>query len=692
MKTSFPKIATYVFLLISATAFAQGSLRGVVSDTLTKETLPGANVFLVGTALGSATDLEGAYRIDRIPEGTYTLRVSYIGYQTRMIKVDIQNNKPALINVALTPDAIELGTVVVTGQAVGQAAAINQQITSNTIINVVSEEKIQELPDANAAESVGRLPGVSIIRSGGEANKVILRGLDDKFTIVTIDGVKVPPTDATSRGVDLSTQSQSSLSGIELYKALTPDKDGDALAGSINLVTKKAPETRELRADLKGDYNQLMESANEYDFFLHYGERFFNDVLGMQLSGNLEKRIRSNERIDVDYNQQLSGGADYFINDFGVEFTDETRKRNGFRVLFDLNTPDNGTIRFNNVYGKTKRDHVWSTRDYPSNGGGTQQGNPVYDYRDREQEINTFTSSIHGENSWAGLNLNWGLSYGESKSDFPFDYEGIFVEPSGMQPSPMVKTEPEQLISYSVNNFSNASLYWAYYRDQHNFDKERTAFLDLAKLYLFSPKISGEIKIGGKYKIKDRANSRTEDFTPYYLGRWQPYELLPDGTIGRKDFTGTYFDEWQKAGNLFIPIDQFFSTPASRNVYGSYSLNPLIDRDRLRQWWELNRNGIDATGNQYEVWPNPLIRYDDYEVTEKVGAGYIMNTLNIGQNVTIIAGVRAEKEDNDYVSTYMPEPVAGFPVPANTIRDTTSSASQTVVLPNLNIAVIPAIL
>ena len=687
MKTSFQKVWLLALWLISTAAFAQGTLRGVVTDTLDNSPLVGANVYLIGTALGSATNLEGQYRIERVPEGTYTLRISYIGYLTKQIKVTVQNNTTIAVNASLVQHLIEAGSIVVTGQAVGQAAAINQQITSNTIVNVVSEEKIRELPDANAAEAIGRLPGVSILRSGGEANKIILRGLEDKFTNITIDGVKIPPTDATSRGVDLSTLSQGSLAGIELYKAATPDKDGDALAGSINLVTKKAPELRRFKADIKGNYNNLMESANQYDFSVQYGKRFFNNVLGVQVAGNLEKRIRSNERIDLNYGD--NDKPEYFINDFLLQFTDETRKRDGFSVLLDINTPDEGTIRLNNVYGRTKRDYLLSTRDYPSNGGGSQQGNPVYNYRDREQDINTINSSIRGDNKLAGLNLNWGLSLGQSESDFPFDYETIFVEPDGMNPSPRFETGPEQLISYAVNNFSKTSLFWAYYRSQHNFDKERTAFLDVAKNYLFSQKITGELKIGGKYKSKDRSNFRTEDFTPYYLGRWQPYELLPDGTRRKKDFTGTYFEDWQKTGGLFVSIDQFFRSPVSRSVYGSYNLNPLIDRERLRQWRELNKNGIDVTGNQYEIWPNPLIRYDDYSVTERVGAGYLMNTLNLGQKATVIAGLRIENEDNDYASTYMPRPVGGFPVPANTIRDTTSTASQTVLLPNLNVAVAP---
>jgi TonB-dependent receptor len=677
--------------LMAATAFGQGTVRGVITDSVTTESLVGANVFLLGTALGNASDLEGLYRIDRIPAGTYTLKVSYVGYVSKSSEITIQDNKTLQLNFQLHPDVIRGETYVVIGQAIGQAAAINQQITSNTIINVVSEEKIKELPDANAAEAIGRLPGVSILRSGGEANKVILRGLEDKFTIITIDGVKIPPTDATSRGVDLSTLSQSSLAGIELLKATTPDKDGDALAGSINLVTKKAPETRTVKADIKGDYNKLMESADQYDVSFHYGERFFNNVLGVQLAGNAEKRIRSNERINVDYNQSPNASqAGYFIDDFLLEFTDEIRKRDGFSLLLDINTPDNGTIRINNVYGRTKRDYLWSRRDYPSNGGGDESGNPVYDYRDREQEINTFNSSIHGDNNVAGLNLKWGMSLGQSESNYPFDYEAIFVEGNGMKASPMVQSHPEQLISYAVNGFSGANLFWGYYRSQRNLDKERTASLDVSRKYLLSHSLLGEIKIGGKYKIKDRSNTRSEDLSPYYLaGQWKPYELLADGSIVAKDFTGTYFEEWQKLGITNTPIDQFFSRSTSRSIYGSYSLNPLIDRNRLRQWYELNKNGIDATGNKPEVWANPLIKYDDYDVTERVTAGYLMNTLNIGQAMTFIAGVRVEKEENDYLSRYMPNMVSGFPVPANSLADTTSSAAQTVWLPNFNLALSP---
>ncbi|HQT92510.1 MAG TPA: carboxypeptidase-like regulatory domain-containing protein, partial [Candidatus Kryptobacter bacterium] len=285
-------------LLMPGFASAQGTFQGFVLDSLTSSPLVGANVFLIGTGLGASADLDGHFRVSNIPPGSHSIRISYIGYSTRTIDVVFEDGGTVTANLMLLPQEVQGKEVVVTAQMRGQLAAINQQVSSNTIVNVVSEEKIQELPDANAAEAIGRLPGVSIIRSGGEASKVVLRGLSSKFSNITVDGITIPGTDSTSRDVDLSMISQGSLAGVELYKSLLPDQDGDAIAGTINLVTRKAPSERLLRFDLKGDYNRLMSSANQYDFSGRYGERFFSDVLGIQIQGNLESKIRSKENTE----------------------------------------------------------------------------------------------------------------------------------------------------------------------------------------------------------------------------------------------------------------------------------------------------------------------------------------------------------------------------------------------------------
>lgn len=685
------KFLALMILLMPCTLFAQGILRGVVTDSVSKEPLIGANVFLRGTSLGAVTDREGKYRVAGISPGSYSVRVSYIGYVTKEITRNIVSGENSL-NSALLPDVLEGEEVLVTAQARGQIAAINQQITSNTIVNVISEEKIKELPDANAAEAIGRLPGVSLIRSGGEASKVILRGMSDKFTTFTIDGVRIPATDADERGVDLSTFSQGTLAGVELFKALTPDKDADAIAGSVNLVTRKAPSTRLVRVDVKQVHNNLSNEGILFDVNGKYGERFFDDVLGVQVTGNLERRDRSDERYNLSVEDQfnIGQGSGWKYTDFTLNYNSEIRKRNGASLMIDVNTPDSGSIRINNLYSLTNRNYINFSRNYPIGGDAV-----FYSAWDREQEIKTLNSSIQGENYLFDFKVIWGASYAESKGSSPYDYKMVFSEPSivdsaGMRPAPgsLANGPPEAFIPLAYNNFAKSQLDTAYFTSQKNDDRERTIFLNIAKEYTIGDLLAGEFKIGGKYRHKNRLKETSQLFAPYYLNYFQDYTLNPDGSITRKNFQGTQFEQLQLFGRLVL-FPNFLHMPnIQRNLYDKYSLNPLVNRSALRDWYELNKNGVSQNGRQLEYNPNPEALADYYDVTERVTAGYVMNTFKLGSFATLIAGVRVEQERNDYLAKYADPPLAGFPT-TGTLHDTTASFKETNWLPNFHLTVRP---
>ena len=695
------KVCTFLFLLLPLQMFGQATLRGTVVDSAGHSPLIGANVYLMGTALGAVSDREGEFRIVKVPTGSYTLKISYLGYHTREIPVTASPDLTTPIYVSLVQSMVEGEEVTVTAQARGQVSAINQQINSSTIINVISEEKIQELPDANAAEAIGRLPGVSITRSGGEANKVILRGLSDKFTTVTVDGIKIPPTDADSRGVDLSIISQGSLAGVELFKALTPDKDADAIGGSINLVTRRAPSELLLRLDARGDYNQLMDKYGQYDFAVRYGQRFFNDVLGVQAQGNLERRYRSNERYNIIYNQSLREGTDYEISDFLPEFNNETRRRGGGGLMLDVATADSGSVRLNGMFSRTERSWLMSRRDFPYGTGISV----TYLSRDREQEINSFSTALQGRNYLGALTFTWGASFAQSKGEFPYDYSIDFIEPSIVQGStvisgmrgdtPALKTNPQNLIPYALNNFQVSYLNTAYYRSEQNLDREKTLYLDVAAKYTPGDRFSGELKFGGKYKHKNRFKESRELYSPYYLGYWRAFSRGDDGSIYKKDFRGTWFESFYQhfltdgsARNPFLR-DFLDSPPESRNLYDTYDLQPIVDRNALRQWYELNKGGVDSLGRSYEYYLNPAAEADFYDVVERVAAGYVMHTLDFGQTATFIAGLRVENERNDYRSRFSPLGLGGFPIPSGPIQDTTSIYNETVWLPNFHLTVRP---
>ncbi len=696
MKTFYTKIFTIIFfVLFSFNLFSQSNLRGMITDSLTGAQLIGANVTVMGTSLGDATNIEGKYLISRLQQKEYNLRVSYIGYKTKFLNVNI-NSKDVTLNIELSPDVIEGEAVIITGQAYGQVTAINQQINSNTIINVVSEEKIQELPDVNAAEVIGRLSGVSIQRSGGEANKIVLRGLSDKFGSVTVDGIRIAATDVNSRGIDLSTISQGSLAGIELYKALTPDKDADAIAGSVNLVTKKAPSERLLRFDSKGIYNQLNNNLKQYDFALKYGERFFDDLLGVQVTGNLERRDRSNETYNISYGSIPSKVEDWEITDFTLQYKDEIRKRGGFSLLLDVNTPDSGSIKVTNVFNSTKRDYITYSRNYP-----TGTADLLYTARDREQEIKTFNSSLRGENHFFDVDASWGISFAQSLSEDPYDFSLDFMEPSSSDstgiiskmknvPQSVRKGPPELLIPYACNNFQKAFLNWGYYRFQKNIDKEKTVYLDLSRKYTIGDLFAGEIKLGGKYRHKTRFKESSELDAAYYLYGYHKYEKLADGTVRLKNLSGTRFSNLALINSAIISSNFLDPTPKNRNIYDLYLLNPLVNRDALRDWYTYNKYGVaNSNGTNPEYSNNNEVEADYYDIVERVKAFYLMNTLTFGQDITFIAGLRVESEDNDYLSKFTPGKLTGFPSPSGIVKDTSAAFKETVWLPNFHLSIRP---
>ena len=115
-------------------------------------------------------------------------------------------NNPNIFNPIASPNETTIYTVFVKGKG-------------NCISSDQVTIKVNDLPEANAAEAVGRLPGVSLERSGGEGNKVIIRGMASKYTMVQIDGVNMTATGQDDRSTDLSMISPYMLEGIELTKS-----------------------------------------------------------------------------------------------------------------------------------------------------------------------------------------------------------------------------------------------------------------------------------------------------------------------------------------------------------------------------------------------------------------------------------------------------------------------------------------
>ena len=680
-------------LILSATIFssnAQSMVSGVVKDAA-GNALPFASIIIKGTTTGTATDLNGEYRLP-LKAGTYTFEASFLGYKKKEQVVVVVDKKNIIVNFSLELESIMGKEVTITGMMLGQKAAISSQLNAAGIVNAVSEKQIQELPDANAGDALGRLPGISLKRSGGEAQNIVLRGLNEKFSSIQLNGVQVPSTDGSSRGVDLSMFSLSSLAGIEVTKALTPDMDADAIAGSVNLVTKKASSSPKFRIDLGGGYNDIEKSAAQYNIALRYERRFFKELMGMQLSVNSEQRSRSNESYAQGW---LIEGLDVpQVNDFTLSYTNEKRKRNGISLLLDFDTKDKGTIRLNNFYSHSDRDFVSYSRYY-----GIKTSDVSYNIEDKERDIETFNNSISGENYIKKLKIKWGASHALTIGNTPFDHIMEFYEGGTTNTGIDVNSIPDEeyydivqtgpgsrIIPYAFNNYSSSMLKTAYFKPSKSSDRDLVAFLDLEHKFTIDEHIEINVKAGVKTRNKIRSN-KNDVYRAYYTSMEPyPYSILEDGTIVPADSSNTSFSNLKKFGGSVL-LTNFLDDPVStRQIFdGQYELSPMINSDLAREWYNTHKNAVNSDASDYEYRAFPSGIPENYSVREQVNSAYLMTTTDLGKMFRIIAGVRFEWENNSYTAIYAPEVYSMTLFTKDDLRDTTRTYNATYILPNFHL-------
>ncbi len=699
MKKIYRFFITLSILLVTLNSvYSQTMINGVIKDAANEVPLAFATVSIKGTTSGTTTDLNGEFHL-QVDAGTYTLVASYMGYTSDEQPVTVPEGESVTKDFALTAETIMGEEIVVTAMLRGQKAAISSQLNADGVVNAVSEDQIQELPDANAGDALGRLPGISLKRSGGEAQNIVVRGLNEKFSSIQLNGVQVPSTDGESRGVDLSMFSLSSLAGIEVTKSLTPNMDADAIAGSVNLVTKKASKKPEFRIDAGTGYNDLEKSMNQYNFALRYERRIFDDKLGVQVSANAEQKIRSNEEWSQEWliDTRLDVNQEPIATSLGLNYADEQRRRIGGSLLLDVGTRDGGTIRLNNFYNKTNRDKVLYYRTY-----GLQSWDITYGIEDSEVDLSTMNNAISGENYFKKFKINWGASHALTIGHTPYKHTLEFYEggtsTTGIDEeavdaaSQSLGTDLRELggkdiMQYALNNYEEAYLNLGYFEPSKSKDQDLVAYLDLERKITVSDAINITIKAGAKTRNKNR-NNVNDVYRAYYTSvSPMNYQLNDDGSVSAADYSNTSFSDLIYAGGSSVSLLNYLNDPVdSREIFGGdYTLSPMISSSLAREWYATHKNATNSTGtlNEYSHYPSGLSK--NYTVKEQVNAAYFMATADLGKMFRVLAGVRVEQENNSYTAKYAPEISGFYTYSEDDVSDTTRDFTELDILPNFHI-------
>ena len=345
----------YSFLFLTATANpmqadetaneAKGAIRGRIIDN-TKQTLPGASIYIEKLHTGVTSDVNGFYTFSNLDPGTYTVKVTYVGYAPVELKITIPEGKTLDKDVMLN-EGLELQEVVVGGAFQGQRRAINSQRSNLGITNVVSADQVGKFPDSNIGDALKRISGINVQYDQGEARFGQVRGTSADLSSVTINGNRVPSAEGDTRNVQLDLIPADMIQTIEVNKVVTPDMDADAIGGSINLVTKNSPYKRTIAATAGTGYNWVSGKA-ALNLGFTYGDRFFNDKLGLMLSASYQNNPAGSDDVEMAYEKNDDG--EVVIDEYEIRQYYVTRERQSYSLALDWEINPNHKIDFKGIF------------------------------------------------------------------------------------------------------------------------------------------------------------------------------------------------------------------------------------------------------------------------------------------------------------------------------------------------------
>ena len=636
-----------VSLLFSSFFYAQttaengfANLKGKIIDT-DNFPLPGASVLVKtnGDTYATTTDFDGKFLIKRIPTAnSLVLEITYIGYKSITQNIELNAGETKSIPlIVMSEKSEELEGVTVTGQSKGRLKALNVERNADNILNVVSLEQAEKIPDDNIGDVLKRVSGVNVELDQGEARKISVRGLGPSSTNVLIDGERLASTSyGGDRSVELDLIPANVIQNIEVSKSVSADMDGESNGATVNLVTRTALSQK---TQLSGSAYSSFTTTNDtpgYNLEMNIARRFYDNKLGLSFNAATNRRNYKSDNIEADWDFQPSGDPQSpfddtrFLDQFEIRQYWLIRMRNSFNISADYEFDNHNFIgfklasSFRNDYENRYRTRLASL-DFPAyfledniyvtegdlrleTTGGVNSGKPNGYRLDVK---NTLYTKFYGGHLIGNTEIDWSASYSDSKKDRnrrEIEYEVT----EGDFEVRIDVTNPAKP-SFEIPNISN--LYNAGLFDL----KSTNQFIDGNRLSLSMdvehPTRFGYIKVGGRY----RANKRFEENTVF--------DYLP---------TNTDLSQIGKVPTIHYTRSEFYP--------GNYSLFPSVSRTFL--------GNLDLEGNGFIKTQDINSTFDtNYTADERVFASYGLTKIEFNDEFYMRLGLRLEQTSSDYSSS-----------------------------------------
>ena len=588
-----------------------GVMRGRVVDTQ-NQVLPGATVMIESLHTGAVSDVNGYYTLANLKPGTYTVKVSYVGYAPQTMTLTVSPDKTAVHDFVLT-DGIELQGIEVKGAFHGQSRAINQQKNNFNLTNVVSADQVGKFPDSNIGDALKRINGINVQYDQGEARFGQVRGTSPDLSSVSVNGNRLPSAEGDARNVQLDLIPADMIQTIEVNKVVTADMDGDAIGGAINLVTKNTPYRRIFNVTAGTGYNWISDKM-QLNLGATWGDRFFNDKFGIMAAASYQNSPAGSDNTEFEYD--LDDDGNVVLSSAEIRQYYVTRERQSYSLSMDYDFNPTNKIYFNGIYNRRndwENRYGLSYKDLTEGPGGMTVESQLKmgdkDNRNARRELQQTMDFTLGGNHllWDRLQTDWMASYSRATEDkpneryFTLKQEGLTIDMAdagGRQPYSLT---PVSLLTgdWEVDELTNG--------DEAVEENEWKAKVDF-ELPLASGLFGNSLKFGAKYTHKHKTkNAEIFDYT--------------DG------YADNYGDEWKD--HLKTEIRDGFMAG------DQYKPTEFVDKEYIGAFTQAD---LDAMGGEMDLEESS----GNYDATEQVTAAYVRFTQDLGRNLTLMAGLRME--------------------------------------------------
>ncbi|MDA1069494.1 MAG: TonB-dependent receptor [Verrucomicrobia bacterium] len=640
-----------------------GNISGTVYNEVTGRSLQGAVVRVIGTNAVDRTDQEGRFFLSGVPAGSQELSVYYVGLEQSTTTVNVSASQPQVVVVGLSSAIYDLESFIVVPQVVGQERAINQQKTAAGIINIVSEEQFGAMLDGNIGQALQRLPGLSVDEDqDGSQGAINIRGIAGEYNSIQVDGNRIPTSGGDNRAFNPRQLAADGVTNIEVIKAPTPDRDGDAIGGIVNLVTRSAfqRQGREMGLKLAGILNEQPDkwgSSARFSFSDIFSVGGGENNLGVSFTLGRYDTDRYSLNADIDWIQVTPGGDNAYLNlpdDKPVWFLEsshweyDNRETENYSISgsIDYRIDENNSLYFRPSYTFFQRhgesfetdtdiDTRFQNRDggrktyaflNETSGGGTDP-NTNYDFGGSRASFGWIGTVDNDENDL--YTLSTGGRHEKDDSLFTWDLffsKNKFVDTDSTEVNMRTdrSADPNFIINYKIIDIDRGVVEWDIVNDD---------VMDPRDLSLMD---DGELRDSFGHSNEDVIQARI-DWEKTFSGDTGVWTLKTGAKFKKSDmFRDLTRDRYDMEVDDY-PFASVLNDTGDEMLFGKlryFEVDIQAAKDLLKNNPEL----YEFQEERFYIDSN----VSDYDATEDTLAAYVMGTYEIGIN-SFIFGIRREE-------------------------------------------------